>query len=102
MTRSLLSRRCAALGVVALLLLAAGCGGESTVKVGVPGDPTGPVITGQVSMPNGQVAADASTLQRLAAALVARAEALNAANVRPVDAGVEVKLRRLSVANIQN
>ena len=90
------------LGAAALLGLLAGCGGESSVSVGVPTENNGPIISGQVSMPNGRVAAAPSALDRLAAVLVARVEALIAGNVAPIPAGVVVRLRRIDNTNIRN
>ncbi|MFN8641990.1 MAG: hypothetical protein U0802_10140 [Candidatus Binatia bacterium] len=101
MMRPAPSRR-AWLCVALLLWLSAGCGGSSSVSVGVPTDNNGPVLSGQVAMPNGRLAAAGSALERFAAAIVARAEALVAANVRPVGAGVEVRLLRIGPGNIQN
>ncbi len=60
MTR-LVTRR-AWVGAAAMLWLVAGCGGESSVSVGVPTENNGPPLTGLVSMPNGQVAAGPSAL----------------------------------------
>lgn len=91
------------LGAVALSwLLSAGCGGESSVSVGVPTENNGPVISGQVAMPNGQVAAAPTLYERVAAAVVARVEALVASNVRPVGAGVRVRVVRIAPGNIRN
>src|SRR5512143_1625314 len=91
------------LGAVALSgLLFAGCGGESSVSVGVPTENNGPVISGQVAMPNGRLAAGASTFERFAAVVVARVEALVATNVQPVGAGVKVRLLRIAPGNIRN
>lgn len=90
------------LGTAALLGLLAGCGGESSVSVGVPTENNGPVISGQVSMPNGRVAAAPSALERFAAGLVARVEALIAPNVAPVPAGIVIRLRRIDASNIRN
>ena len=88
--------------VAILLWLAAGCGGESSVSVGVPTENNGPVVSGQVLMPSGRLAAAPSTFDRLAAYVVARVEALVANNVFPVGAGVEVRLVRLAPGNIRN
>lgn len=85
-----------------LLWLMAGCGGESSVSVGVPTENNGPVISGQVAMPNGRLAAAPSALERFAAAVVARAEALVAGNVRAVGADIEVRLLRIGPGNIKN
>jgi hypothetical protein len=90
------------LGTAALLGLLAGCGGESSVSVGVPTENNGPIISGQVSMPNGRVAAAPSALERVAAGLVARVEALVAPNVAPVPAGIVIRLRRIDASNIRN
>lgn len=91
------------LGAVALSwLLSAGCGGESSVSVGVPTENNGPVLSGQVAMPNGQLAAAPTLYERVAAAVVARVEALVAGNVRPVGAGVRVRLVRIAPGNVRN
>ena len=95
-------RRCAWLGIAMLLGVLAGCGGESSVSVGVPTDNNGPLIVGQVLMPNGQLAAVPSTWERLASAVVARVEALVNGTVRPVGGGVGVRLTRIGNANIVN
>lgn len=99
MIRGGLLRPYAWLGLVATLLLAS-CGGESSVSVGVPTDNNGPTISGTVSMPNGQVAAAPSALERLAEAVVTRVEALVAGTVRPVDAGVSLRVREIGSQNI--
>ncbi|MDX2166990.1 MAG: cohesin domain-containing protein [Deltaproteobacteria bacterium] len=99
MIRGGLLRPYAWLGLAATLLLAS-CGGESSVSGGVPTDNNGPTISGTVSMPNGQVAAAPSALERLAAAVVARVEALVSGTVRPVGAGVEVRVREIGPQNI--
>ena len=94
------TRRAALFAVVAaayLTTLVASCGGGSTVVIG--GRP-GPEISGQVSMPNGEVAAVRSWLMRLAHVVVARVEALIADNVEPVGAGVEVRLVRINDGDI--
>ena len=88
--------------VALLLWLLAGCGGESSVSVGVPTENNGPVVNGQVLMPSGRLAAAPSTLERLASAVVARVEALVANNVFPVGGGVEVRLLRIGPNNIKN
>lgn len=90
------------LAAAALVGLLAGCGGESSVSVGVPTENNGPIISGQVSMPNGRFAAAPSALERVAAAVVARVEALVADHVAPVPAGIAVRLRRLDASNIRN
>src|SRR5262245_34774901 len=86
---------------VLLCTMMAGCGGESSVSVGVPTENNGPIISGQVQMPSGEVAAAPSALERLAAYVVARVEALVANNVFPVGAGVEVRLRRISPDDVR-
>ncbi len=95
-------RHCACVGALVLLALAAGCGGESSVTAGVPIENMGPVVSGQVSMPNGTVAAAPGPLERLAARLVAAAHALVAADVQPVGSGVLVRLVRIGPDDIQN
>ncbi|HSP97835.1 MAG TPA: hypothetical protein VL049_11400 [Candidatus Dormibacteraeota bacterium] len=85
-----------------LLWLTAGCGGQSSVSVGVPTENNGPVINGQVAMPSGRLAAAPAALDRLAAFVVARVEALVANNVFPVGAGVDVRLLRIAPGNIKN
>lgn len=85
-----------------LFCFLAGCGGESSVSVGVPTQNNGPVVNGQVQMPSGQVATAPSALERLASYVVARVEALVALNVFPVGAGVEVRLVRIGPENIRN
>lgn len=85
-----------------LLWLMAGCGGESSVSVGVPTENNGPVVNGQVRMPSGRLAAAPSTLERLAGWVVTRVEALVANNVFPVGAGVEVRLLRIGPSNVRN
>lgn len=96
-------RRTLALAPALCLLALAACGGSS-VELGVPPDLNGPVVSGQVSLPNGQVAASPSALRRLAQALVARVEALVAVDVavRPVGADVEVRLIEIDDRNIVN
>jgi hypothetical protein len=86
------------------LLGLAGCGGGSSVEVGIPPDLNGPVISGGVSLPNGDVAAAPSALHRLAQAVVARVEALVAVDVdvEPVGGGVEVRLIQIDDRNIVN
>src|SRR5690606_30575289 len=100
MMRPAPSRR-AWLGAATLLWLVAGCGGESSVSVGVPTENNGPVLSGQVAMPNGRLAAAPSALERVVAAVVARAEALVAGNVRAVGAGIEVRLVRIGPSNVR-
>jgi hypothetical protein len=97
------SRRALALAPALCLLALAACGG-STVEVGVPPDLNGPVVSGQVSLPNGQVAAAPSALDRLAQALVAKVEALVAVDVDvlPVGDGTEVRLVQIDDGNIVN
>ncbi|MBX3025634.1 hypothetical protein KF840_12075 [bacterium] len=85
-----------------LLWLMAGCGGESSVSVGVPTENNGPVVNGQVRMPSGRLAAAPSALERLAGWVVTRVEALVANNVFPVGAGVEVRLLRIGPSNVRN
>lgn len=99
MTR--LGPRRAWVAAAAMLWLLAGCGGDSSVSVGIPTENNGPPLTGLVAMPNGQVASAASALERLAALAVAPVEALQAANVRPVGAGVTVRLRRIDAGDIR-
>lgn len=89
------------LGAAACLLLLAGCGGSSSVSSSFP-PPGGPVVGGIVLMPNGQVAGAPSALERLAQAFVARVEALVASNVRPVGAGVSVRLVQIDDRNVVN
>ena len=92
-------RRGSLAAAAAVALLLAGCGGSSSVTSGFPPG-QGTVIGGNVSMPNGEVAAAPSMLERLAQALVDRVEALVAGNVRPVGAGVEVRLVQIDESNI--
>jgi hypothetical protein len=99
MIRGGLLRPYAWLGLAATLLLAS-CGGESSVSVGVPTDNNGPTISGTVSMPNGQVAAAPSALERLAEAVVTRVEALVSGTVRPVGSGVTLRVREIGPENI--
>jgi hypothetical protein len=86
---------------ILLCMTMAGCGGESSVSVGVPTENNGPIINGQVQMPSGQIAAAPSPLERLASYVVARVEALVANNVFPVGGGVEVRLRRIGPDNVR-
>jgi hypothetical protein len=88
--------------VAVLFWSLAGCGGESSVTVGVPTENNGPVVNGQVRMPSGSLSAAPSALERLAGYVVARVEALVANNVFPVGAGVEVRLIRIGPANVRN
>src|SRR5262249_6829668 len=87
------------LAAAAIGLLLTGCGGSSSVTSGFPPG-QGPVVGGTVSMPNGVVAAAASTLGRLAQALITRVEALVAGNVQPGASGVEVRLVQIGEGNI--
>ncbi len=91
MFRSLLPRRLGLLGLLPLLLLIASCGGEAGVTVEQPGG-MGPPVTGQVQLPNGQLAYEPSTLRWLAAAVISRAQALVAENIKPVGRNVIVRL----------
>jgi hypothetical protein len=69
-----------AVGICVVVALA-GCGGGSSVTVTGPGGNKGPVIGGQVLMQNGQVAAAASFIERLAQARLSWVEALGAGNL---------------------
>jgi hypothetical protein len=73
-----------------------GCGTDTSLDLSSPPPPAtvGSAVTigGLVQMPNGQVASAPSLSQRLAALAVGAAQALSSANVRPVGAGVLVRL----------
>ncbi|MBI4518182.1 MAG: hypothetical protein HY699_20460 [Deltaproteobacteria bacterium] len=92
--------------VGALLLmvaLAAGCGGDAEVRVIFPPTPVPPpgTVVGQVLMPDGRVAASPSLVQRLAALVLAQAEALSG-DVIPVGRGVSVELWRIAAWDIDS
>jgi len=96
----------------ALLLVvavAAGCGGDASVKVTIKATPTpvpGSSVAGQVMLPNGTVAsAQPSLTTRLAALVMPAVQAVTAdpsSHVIPVGAGVVVELRVVRPSDIKN
>jgi hypothetical protein len=87
--------RCGALGIVVLLLASVlgGCDGEGTVEViAPPGQQPGPRVTGQVRLPNGELARAATNWERIVTVLSQPVQALFAPSVEPVGSGVTVEL----------
>lgn len=79
---------------VVLMLVAVlhGCDGEGTLTVIAPPEGMrGPRISGQVRLPNGDLA-QSSVVDEVVAFLVQRVQALFSATVEPVGSGVEVQL----------
>lgn len=80
-------------GVLALLGILNGCNGDGTLTVITPPEQNrGPRISGQVRLPNGELAQAASLWRNLIVSLVQPVQALFSAAVEPVGAGVEVQL----------
>ncbi|MCX8072840.1 MAG: hypothetical protein N3C12_10365 [Candidatus Binatia bacterium] len=86
----------ASIAAVGLALALSACGTESNLDIRHPPPPATPgvqvQIGGQVRMPEGRVASAEHWLVSARRALISRAEALFAANVRPVGSGVRVAL----------
>jgi hypothetical protein len=81
------------IGALLAMLVTAGCNGEGRIDIsGPPSQPHGPDVTGQVQLPNGQLAQVNSLWPRLHGALVPPAHGLFVGSVRPVGPGVEVQL----------
>jgi hypothetical protein len=102
MTARRLGRRCSGLGIVGILALVLGCGGDASVSVstgGGGGGGQGPQVAGRVLLPNGQLAGSANAWQRFAEVLVSRAHALVAGNVLPAGINVLVQLYRVEQTN---
>jgi hypothetical protein len=92
------------LGALSLLLVIASCGGDADVAIS-PGPPepgAGLRVSGQVQLPNGQLAYAPSAWERFAALVVARVQALTGLNVVPVGRNVVVELVRISPDDVVN
>jgi hypothetical protein len=102
MTGSLLRRahRVAVLGL--LVFVAAGCGGDTGLKVRMPGDGGGggPRVSGRVELPNGDLARAPSFWRRIASAVVRRAQALVTDNLAPAGPNISVFLFRIGPEDI--
>jgi hypothetical protein len=95
MVRRLVATILRLLPVLLYVASTAGCGGSasSDVTVPKPPPPAGPVVSGTVSLPNGKLALlDRSIMERFAALVIEKAEALVATNVKPVARNVAVLL----------
>lgn len=103
MNGCLLPRSYRLLGALCLVLILTSCGGDADVAfIPEPGPATGPRLSGQVQLPNGQLASAAPLWERFAAFLVTRVQALTGLNVRPVGRNVVVELVRVTPSDVVN
>jgi hypothetical protein len=92
MIASLLPRRARRAVSAIVLLVVASCGGDAGLSFDRPDDEVGPTVSGQVQLPNGDLARRPSLMRRLASFVVQRARALVADNLAPAGPNIPVFL----------
>lgn len=101
MIRCSLPRHALVLGILSVVLLIVGCGGDAEVDIRKPGPSGhGPVVSGVVWLPTAEFAQAPTVFDRVASVIVRRVEALTGTTVQEVPRNFVVQLLQVKPGDI--